>query len=246
MHHRVEALEVVGAGVADVAPDGGNRRRLERREATLVVERTVVAHDVVPGGEQHRHENRADVAVVTGDENSHRTHLSRATSECQPAQSGRESSRAGVARGTLASPPDPPAAARLSAIRSAVESPRGVQHEPFRGPNRLRPCCEQRVQHPLNGCIDVCCNLVHEADAKGFEGAESLAGEEVAARRPLPDPGEDERRDHGRDDPEADLREAEHGVLGGQCDVCGGHEPEGTAHSVAVNPADDGRLAAVD
>ena len=75
---------------------------------------------------------------------------------------------------------------------------------------------------------------------------EPLAGEEVAPRRRGADPGEHQRRDHRRDDPEPHLREPEHGVLAGDGDVGAGGQPRAAAERVALHAGDHRRRAAED
>jgi hypothetical protein len=70
VHDRVEAREVVDRDVADVAPQRGDRLRLVA-EAAARVQAGVEPDHLVPRRLEERDEDGADVAVVTGDENSH-------------------------------------------------------------------------------------------------------------------------------------------------------------------------------
>ena len=70
VHHRVEPGQVVRGLVADVTRARLVARGL-RAEVAAVVPPGVEAHDLVPGGDEVRDENRADVAAVTVDENAH-------------------------------------------------------------------------------------------------------------------------------------------------------------------------------
>ncbi len=74
---------------------------------------------------------------------------------------------------------------------------------------------------------------------------EALAGDEVAPRGRA-DLREDERRDHSRDDPEPDLREAEHRIGPRDRDVGAGDETRAAAEREAVHAADHGSRAGVD
>ena len=57
---------------------------------------------------------------------------------------------------------------------------------------------------------------------------------------------QDERGDDGGDDSELHLREAEHRIGGGDCNVAAGGETGSAAECVAVDPRDDGRRTVVD
>ena len=94
--------------------------------------------------------------------------------------------------------------------------------------------------------VEVGSDLVDEPDAKRGAGVEALSGEEVAARGPVADPRQHERRDDRGDDPELDLGEAERRVLGRERDVDGRGEAAAAAEAVALDASDDRGRAGVD
>lgn len=137
-------------------------------------------------------------------------------------------------------------------IRSQLgRDPRGLlrlrafSDEPLRGARGLRPGGEQVLDHQLDGSVEIVGDLVDKADSQGCLGVEALAGEEVAPRRPGPDAGKDERRDHRGDDPEPHLGEPEHSVGCGQDDVGASHDARSAAEGEALHPRDDRSGAAV-
>ncbi len=73
MDDRVEALQIGALDVAQVFPDLGDRRSTRRRpEVALDKEAAVEAGHFVARLAQHRDGHRADVALVSGDEDLHR------------------------------------------------------------------------------------------------------------------------------------------------------------------------------
>ena len=69
---RVEPAQVVHGHVAQVALDRRDARQARRvAEGAGAVEIDVEADDLVTGGQEFRHEDGADVAEVTGDEDPH-------------------------------------------------------------------------------------------------------------------------------------------------------------------------------
>ena len=97
-------------------------------------------------------------------------------------------------------------------------------------------------RHRLVGVLG---DLVHEPDPECDVGAEALPREEVAPGRGA-ELREDEGGDHRRDDPEVDLREAEHGLRMSDRDVRARDEPRAAAERVSLNDADHGSRAGVD
>src|SRR6187401_1576349 len=89
-----------------------------------------------------------------------------------------------------------------------VDVARAFAYQALRLAHGLGAAFAERLDDLLGGGARVLGHLLHEPDAQGDVWTEALAGEEVASCRGS-DLRENERRDHGRDDPEPDLREAE-------------------------------------
>ena len=70
---------------------------------------------------------------------------------------------------------------------------------------------------------------MHEADAIGFGGGKALGRKQVAPALPLADGGHQVGRDDGGEDAELDLGQGELRVVGCQCDVAGGDQPDSAA-----------------
>ena len=85
-----------------------------------------------------------------------------------------------------------------------------------------------------------------EPDPKRGLGIEALTGQEEPSRRRGADSRQDERRDHGRDDPELDLGEAEDRIGRGHRHVGAADEARAAAERVALHPPDDRGGAGVD
>ena len=113
-------------------------------------------------------------------------------------------------------------------------------------PGRARPRRAQLAEDRRKGLVEIGRDLVDEAEAQRRRRVEALAGNEVAARRALADFPEGERRDHGRDDSELDLRECENSPLVREGDVGGRHETRTAAHGVSLDDGDHGSGAGVD
>jgi dihydrodipicolinate synthase/N-acetylneuraminate lyase len=105
---------------------------------------------------------------------------------------------------------------------------------------------EELADDPLDGGVEVICHLVDEADPQRRLGAEAFAGEEVAPRGSGADPGQHERGDHRRNDPQLDLREAEGRVRRRDRDVRARCQPAAAAEAIALNPGNDGDGGGVD
>ncbi len=73
VHDRVEAGELLGTEIAHVAGERRDATGVRAEVAAAVVER-VDPHDVVARLPERRRGDRADVAVVAGDEDPHRLH----------------------------------------------------------------------------------------------------------------------------------------------------------------------------
>jgi hypothetical protein len=95
-------------------------------------------------------------------------------------------------------------------------------------------------------CVEIGGDLVDEADPQRRRRIDPLAGEEVPAARGSGRSSRAPSGDHSGDDPEPDLREAEHRVLAGDGDVDAGGQPRATAEGVPLDPRDDRRGAAPD
>src|SRR5919204_2602799 len=123
---------------------------------------------------------------------------------------------------------------------------RPLPHEALRGPCRLRPRPQDVANDALHGAVELVRELVHETDPQRNRRVEPLTRQEQPSRGAGPDLGEDERRDHRRDDSEAYLREAEGRVARCDCDVRAGDEAGAAAERVALHAGDDRRRARVD
>ena len=69
MHDGVEPREVLGADVPNVQAPVRHVR--PRHQVAALVEEHVEARDVVARGQEDRDQDRADIAVVAGDEDPH-------------------------------------------------------------------------------------------------------------------------------------------------------------------------------
>jgi dihydrodipicolinate synthase/N-acetylneuraminate lyase len=118
--------------------------------------------------------------------------------------------------------------------------------EPLRLPNRLRPAREEGLDDRGDGLRWIARHLVYQPDAERDVGSETLARQEPAPGRPGPDLREDERRDDGGNDPQPNLREPEHRLLGRDRDVGARDEAAAAAERVAVNLDHHRSRAAVD
>src|SRR5205823_11207699 len=96
------------------------------------------------------------------------------------------------------------------------------------------PGAEQLADDALDRLVQFVRELVDEAGPEGGLGVETLAGQEEPPRCRGPDAREDERRDHGRNDPELDLREAEDGIGRRDRDVGAADQPRAPAEGVTL------------
>ena len=87
---------------------------------------------------------------------------------------------------------------------------------------------------------------VHEPDRLRVRRVEPTPRQEQLPRGRPADPRQDERRDHGRDDPEPHLREAEHRVGGRHDDVRHGAETGAAAERGPVHARHDRHGQAID
>ena len=85
-----------------------------------------------------------------------------------------------------------------------------------------------------------------EADSERRLGVEAFAGQEEAPCCRCADSWKDERRDHGRDDPELDFGKAENRSRRRDGDVGTADKPRAAAERVALDPRDDRGRAGVD
>ena len=116
-------------------------------------------------------------------------------------------------------------------------STRSVARARGASPRARRPALAARVADDrLRALPDVHRYFRDEPDSERVLRSEALAGEEVAPRR-RSDLREDERRDHGRDDPEAHLGEAEDRIGRRDGDVGAGDEAGAAAEREAVHAA---------
>ncbi len=94
--------------------------------------------------------------------------------------------------------------------------------------------------------FEIARHLVHEPDPERGRGIEALAGHEVPACGALPDLPDRVGRDHGRNDPELDLRERECRALVCDRDVCGRDEADASTDRMALYDGDNRCRTGVD
>ena len=99
-----------------------------------------------------------------------------------------------------------------------------LPNEAFRLANRDRARREELSDHAVHSVVEFGRHLVYEPDPQSGGRVEPLPGEEVAPRRARPDPGQDEGRDDGGHDAEANFGECEHGVVRRDRNVHAGQE----------------------
>ena len=87
---------------------------------------------------------------------------------------------------------------------------------------------------------------MNEPDPLGPNRIEAAAARKEGARMGLPDLGDDERSDHGRQDPQAGLREAEPRPRFGDHQVRHGAQAHPAAQRNAMNPGNQRCRARVD
>ena len=134
-------------------------------------------------------------------------------------------------------------------LRRFVRRGRGdVAHERFRGGDRARRGGAKLVEDRRDACVEVGGgnDVVHETDPLRVQRVEAFAGDEQRARRRRADLRQDERRDHGRNDAELDLGEAEDRIVGGDDDVGGGDQTAAAAERGAVHARDHRLRTTVD
>ncbi len=111
--------------------------------------------------------------------------------------------------------------------------------------HRLRAAGEDGLDDRLRGFAGILSHLADEPDPQSHLGVEPLARQEVPSCGGS-DFRKDERRDHGGDDPEPDLGEAEHRIRPRDGDIRARDEPGAATERVSVDDADDRRRAGVD
>ena len=120
-----------------------------------------------------------------------------------------------------------------------IASPRRSRSDSPRAPLRR---CGRRPRRARRPATTSCTSPIVERAA----GVEAFAGQEQRARVRSADLGDDERRDHRRQDAEFRLGEPEDRPFGGDDDVADRREPRTAAQRGAVDAADDRFRHAVD
>lgn len=110
----------------------------------------------------------------------------------------------------------------------------------------VRTRAEELSHHTVDRSVEVGRDFMDEPDPESSRGIEPLARKEETPRRTFPDLRQHERRDHGRDDPELDLREPEGRILRRDRDVDSRCHAGSAAERVPLDPRDDGSGAVVD